>query len=369
MSSIVNGKGIKYFHANSILIDSEATGENSIAIGGNASATARNAVAIGTNAVANQANTVSFGNDQGDKLRLTHIANGVANDDVATIGQLKDTGLYDNGTAKTAVTFDSNADGTTDYSNITLGGTAGTVIHNVSTSVAPTDLINVAQLNALAAQVQNVTTEDNPLFNADGNRTTEAATASGTHAVAAGANAQATGVNAVAMGASAVANGANAVAIGANSHASGDDSVALGAGAVTDGPNTVSVGAEGSERQITNVAAGTQDTDVANVGQLNQAVADAKNYTDSMVGGMQGAIADIGRSAYSGIAASTALAMIPNIDQDKTMSVGVGGASYQGYAAAAVALNLRVTQNLVLKAGAGTTRAGTVYGANASYRW
>ncbi|GJH09138.1 hypothetical protein CBA19CS11_09890 [Caballeronia novacaledonica] len=61
--------------------------------------------------------------------------------------------------------------------------------------------------------------------------------------------------------------------------------------------------------------------------------------------------------------------MIPNIDQDKLMSVGVGGATYQGYAAAAVALNLRVTQNLVLKAGAGSSRSGTVYGANASYRW
>jgi autotransporter adhesin len=131
----------------------------------------------------------------------------------------------------------------------------------------------------------------------------------------------------------------------------------------------VSVGSAGSERQITNVASGTQDTDLVNVNQLNDAVAQSNSYTDSVVGGMQGAVTDIGRNAYSGIAAATALAMIPNIDQDKTISVGVGGASYQGYAAAAVALNLRVTQNLVLKAGAGSTRNGTVYGANASYRW
>jgi len=108
---------------------------------------------------------------------------------------------------------------------------------------------------------------------------------------------------------------------------------------------------------------------MVNVNQLNDAVSQANSYTDSVVGGMQNQVGEIGRSAYSGIAAATALAMIPNIDQDKTMSIGVGGASYQGYAAAAVALNLRVTQNLVLKAGAGTTRSGTVYGANASYRW
>ena len=36
LSSVVNGEGMKYFHANSVLIDSSATGKNSIAIGGNA---------------------------------------------------------------------------------------------------------------------------------------------------------------------------------------------------------------------------------------------------------------------------------------------------------------------------------------------
>ncbi|BCQ24158.1 YadA C-terminal domain-containing protein [Caballeronia sp. NK8] len=87
-----------------------------------------------------------------------------------------------------------------------------------------------------------------------------------------------------------------------------------------------------------------------------------------MIGGLQRKISHVGRTAYSGIAAA-AMAMIPNIDQDKTMSIDMGGASYQGYAAAAVALNLRVTKNLVMKAGVGTSRNGTVYGANASYRW
>ncbi len=109
--------------------------------------------------------------------------------------------------------------------------------------------------------------------------------------------------------------------------------------------------------------------DAINVGQLNQAVAESNSYTDQQVGALQSNVSNVARTAYSGIAAAAAMAMIPNIDQDKAMSVGVGGASYQGYAAAAVALNLRVTQNLVLKAGAGTSRNGTVYGANASYRW
>lgn len=368
---MVNGEGMKYFHANSVLADSSATGKNSIAIGGNASATTDNSVALATNAVADQANTVSFGNST-DKLKITNIADGIANDDVATVGQLKATSLYKDGTngqPKTAVTFDTLKDGSTDYSNITLAGKDGTVIHGVSTGLAPTDLINKAQLDALAGKVANVSVGDDPMFAADGDRASEAAVASGTHATASGTNAQATGANSVAHGASAVASGVGAVAIGAGSHATADDSVALGASSVADRSNTVSVGSAGHERQITNVAIGTQDTDLVNVNQLNDAVAQSNSYTDSMVSGMQGAVAEVGRSAYSGIAAATALAMIPNIDQDKLMSVGVGGATYQGYAAAAVALNLRVTQNLVLKAGAGSSRSGTVYGANASYRW
>jgi autotransporter adhesin len=46
----------------------------------------------------------------------------------------------------------------------------------------------------------------------------------------------------------------------------------------------VSVGSQGHERQVTNVAAGTADTDAANVGQMNAAdartLADARAYTD-----------------------------------------------------------------------------------------
>ncbi|GAB5099122.1 hypothetical protein YK56LOC_48390 [Caballeronia sp. HLA56] len=368
MSTAANGGGIKYFHANSVLIDSSATGKNSIAIGGNAVATADNAVALATNAVADQANTVSFGNST-DKLRITNIANGIADSDVATVGQLKDSGLYGNQTAKTAATFDTDANGNTDYSNITLSGAQGTQIHGVQAGVAPTDLANKAQLDALASSIQNVTASANPLFAADGDRTTEAAVASGPHAVASGANAQATGMSTTAMGTNALASGNYATAIGAGSQATADNSVALGASSVADRAQTVSVGAVGSERQITNVAAGTQDTDMVNVNQLNDAVAQSNSYTDGAVAGMQSQVNNIGRTAYSGIAAATALAMVPHIDQDKDMSVGVGGAAYQGYAAAAVAMNLRVTQNLVLQAGAGTSRNGTVYSANASYRW
>jgi autotransporter adhesin len=71
------------------------------------------------------------------------------------------------------------------------------------------------------------------------------------------------------IGDGAQATGVDAVAIGADAQASGDYSVALGEGSVADEDYTVSVGAEGSERRITNVAPGVDDTDAVNMDQLN----------------------------------------------------------------------------------------------------
>jgi len=69
--------------------------------------------------------------------------------------------------------------------------------------------------------------------------------------------------------------GTDAVAIGGSAIATADNSVALGANSLADRANTVSVGASGSERQIINVAAGTQNTDAVNVAQMNTAIANA----------------------------------------------------------------------------------------------
>ncbi|MEP9329104.1 hypothetical protein PPMP20_39625, partial [Paraburkholderia phymatum] len=57
----VNGGGIKYFHANSTLADSVATGVNAVAIGGNSSATTANSVALGSNSLANSTTLATAG--------------------------------------------------------------------------------------------------------------------------------------------------------------------------------------------------------------------------------------------------------------------------------------------------------------------
>jgi autotransporter adhesin len=149
----------------------------------------------------------------------------------------------------------------------------------------------------------------------------------------------------------AAATGNNAVAMGGGSQASGDNSVAIGAGSVADQADTVSVASQGNERRITNVAAGTAPTDAVNLGQ------------------MQPSIGDVARAAYGGVAAATALTMIPDVDPGKTLAVGVVAGTYKGYQATAVGGSARVTENLKVKAGVGLSPGETTAGVGASYQW
>ncbi|MFD1998475.1 YadA family autotransporter adhesin, partial [Paraburkholderia dipogonis] len=354
LNNISSGAGVRYFHANSNLADSQATGMESVAIGGNAQSLAANSVALGSNSVADRSNTLSVGS-AGNERQITNVAAGTADTDAVNVAQLKASGVINpDGTTNAAVTYDRKADGTTNYNSVTMGNGAagGTTIHNVAAGTAGDDAVNVNQMNAAISTVTNiVTAASNPMFAAAGNRDTEAAVASGTHSTAMGANAKATGAN----------------------------SVALGAGSVADRDNTVSVGSAGSERQVTNVAAGTATTDAVNVGQLNDAIGSslgnlpagmtAKDYTDKQINSVQNSVSQVAKSAYAGIAAATALTMIPDVDQGKTFAVGVGGGTYKGSQAVALGVSARITENLKMKAGAGTSSQGTTVGLGASYQW
>jgi autotransporter adhesin len=113
-----------------------------------------------------------------------------------------------------------------------------------------------------------------------------AASAGSPQVVNAPAAAAPTAVNAVVMGEGAVASGASATAIGQGATATAANSVALGQGSVADRADTVSVGSVGNERQVANVAAGTQATDAVNKGQLDGGIATANSYTDQRFGAM-----------------------------------------------------------------------------------
>ncbi|MBK3786341.1 hypothetical protein G3A43_39755, partial [Paraburkholderia aspalathi] len=110
-----------------------------------------------------------------------------------------------------------------------------------------------------------------------------------------------------------------------------------------------------------------------NVGQLNSSVAQgvqqANSYTNQQIAGVQNQINDVAKAAYSGVAAATALTMIPDVDQGKTLSFGIGSANYKGYQAVALGGTARVTENIKVKFGAGVSASGTTVGVGASYQW
>ncbi|MEP6906720.1 MAG: YadA-like family protein, partial [Pseudoxanthomonas sp.] len=105
--------------------------------------------------------------------------------------------------------------------------------------------------------------------------------ADGSTAVGANSSISANATNAVAVGESASVTAASGTAIGQGASVTAQGAVALGQGAVADRANTVSVGSATNQRQITNVAAGTQTTDAANVGQVQAGVTEAKAYADT----------------------------------------------------------------------------------------
>ena len=100
VNNVNNGGGIKYFHTNSTLADSTATGKNAVAIGGAAKASADNAVALGSNSVADRANTVSVG-AAGSERQIANVAAGTSATDAVNVAQLKSVASSVNG-AQTA---------------------------------------------------------------------------------------------------------------------------------------------------------------------------------------------------------------------------------------------------------------------------
>ncbi|WP_259651932.1 hypothetical protein [Variovorax sp. UMC13] len=153
--------------------------------------------------------------------------------------------------------------------------------------------------------------------------------------VAIGAGARAPADPTTAVGNNAIAAGNNSVALGANTVALRNNSVARGKGSVATRENTVSVGdaSAGLTRQITNVAAGTQATDAANLGQVEQAVnaatQDARTY------------------AAKGVAAALAMPQMPAL---------APGKHWTGVAVASLLWRKRCGRGLGLPGERGTER-------------
>ncbi|BFK30000.1 ESPR-type extended signal peptide-containing protein [Veillonella parvula] len=296
--AIAIGKEAKANNTNTTAIGLGATvtGTNSMAIGTNAKAESNNSLALGAgtevrgalvngySAFTNQQNNnvangvVAVGN-VGSERRIINVAGGENDTDATNVKQLKfvNSNLAKSIAGPTYTGYEAN------------GSTYKAPDFNIKNSTYHTvkEAVEAAQTNFFSAKGTS----------ADANYDNTGAT--GNNATAAGVRTSAAGNFATAVGADATAANANSTAIGYKAKSSVDDGVALGANSVasvaagkagynvktadsrtngysgltgaalTSTMGAVSVGDSGTKtRQITNVAAGTADSDAVNVAQL-----------------------------------------------------------------------------------------------------
>ena len=276
----------------------EVTGENSMALGSGAKISSNNSIALGAGTEFNdplvntyaafinelnpaEAGVVAVGNT-GTPRRIVNVAGGQNDNDAATIKQLR---YVNNNLAQTIA-------GPTYTGYEANGSTYKAPDFNIKNSTYHTvkEAVEAAQTNFFSAKGTS----------ADANYDNKGAT--GTNATAAGVRASAAGNFGTALGANATATSDKSTALGYNAKVTEDDGVALGSNSVantaagvagydvsaadnrankytaltgnvaTSTLGAVSVGQStsvGNEtRQITNLAAGTKDTDAVNVAQL-----------------------------------------------------------------------------------------------------
>lgn len=80
-------------------------------------------------------------------------------------------------------------------------------------------------------------------------------------------------------------------------------------------------------------------------------------------------IFDLRRTASFGIAGATALAMIPDADPGQTVSIGMGVAGFNGYAAVGLGVSARFGDHLKFKGGASISGGQSTYGGGLSLSW
>ncbi|WP_145501652.1 YadA family autotransporter adhesin [Yersinia similis] len=321
MATIANGGGVKYFHTHSTEPDSVASGSDSVAIGPQAQASGTASVASGKGTLASGRGAVAIGD-----------AASVSADGSVALGQ----GSADNGRGMESYTgkysiADNATVGTVSVGNAATGETR--TVSNIADGREAMDAVNLRQLDgAMAAVGDTVSGLQNGtdgMFQVNNN--------SGQ------AKPSATGTDAMAGGTGSVASGSNSTAMGTGSKATAANSTALGANSVADRENSVSVGSVGNERQLTNVAAGTQGTDAVNLDQLNHSMSsttnDANAYTDRRYAVLKEDLKKQDSTLSAGIAGAMAMASLTQPYTPGASMATIGAASYRGQSALSVGVS------------------------------
>ncbi|WP_193727254.1 YadA-like family protein [Burkholderia sp. BE17] len=304
-----------------------AGADGSIAFGAGSRVTGFNSVAIGFNSVAQETNQVSVG-DVGRERRISNLAAGTKGTDAVNLNQLTDAiGKVSSRTDKlspdresrrgslVADPFAIDEQRLSNFIRIDGQGADGSLPNEANiVDGAPESTTSAAMgIGSVAAGADTIAIGLRTIANSDNSVAIGShVTTNGASALAIGSQAKANGENAIAVGNNnvqaigessiAIGSGAEvvvgatngialgtgasvarevtaAIALGANAFVEkgANGAVALGAGSQASRANTVSVGSAGSERQIVNVAAGTQGTDAVNMAQLHGAAASLAN--------------------------------------------------------------------------------------------
>uniref|UniRef100_UPI0021BDCD24 YadA-like family protein n=1 Tax=Serratia fonticola TaxID=47917 RepID=UPI0021BDCD24 len=288
--------------------------------------------ALQWDATANGGNGAYSANHMGNgPAKITNVAAGdltSTSTDAVNGSQLKETNdqvtnntVNINGLKQDALLWDSNLGAfSASHGSVTVNKITNVAAGELSE--ASKDAVNGSQLFATNTNVTNldnrVTNIEDTIYNLEPtqvkylkvNSTAAGSVATGSEAIAMGPNAVASGDDSIASGNGAISSGIGSIAMGShadasadgsiatgnNAKASGQDSTAMGNGAVStasnsvalganslaDRANSVSVGSAGHERQITNVAAGSEDTDAVNVAQLKEISGDVTNVNNAI---------------------------------------------------------------------------------------
>ncbi|OUR46193.1 autotransport adhesin [Escherichia coli] len=290
-----NGAGINYVRTNDTgltFTDASAAGIGSTAVGYNTVAKGDSSVAMGYNSFAKGDSSVAIGQgsysgvDTGIALGSSSVSSRVI------VKGSRNTSVSEEGVVIGYDTTDGELLGA-----LSIGddGKYRQII-NVADGSEAHDAVTVRQLqNAIGA----VATTPTKYYHA--NSTAEDSLAVGEDSLAMGAKTIVNGNAGIGIGLNTLvlADAINGIAIGSNARANHADSIAMGNGSQTtrgaqtnytaynmDAPqNSVgefSVGSEDGQRQITNVAAGSADTDAVNVGQLKVTDAQVSQNTQSI---------------------------------------------------------------------------------------
>ncbi len=404
---------------NTIALGSQATANavGSQAYGSAAKATAADALAFGTNAQANVANSIALGANSvttaavgtssatiggvqyffagsspvgvvsvgapGAERQITNVAAGrisATSTDVINGSQLNATNNAINtlststasnvASLSTGINSLSTGLSATNSNVASLSTSTSTAVSSLSTGLNTTNS-NLASLSTststgmgslstgLSTTNSNLASLSTGVTNINNTLSSLSTTINNNNVRSVNSNGIAADMNGTGSDAPKVTAGSNSAAIGANS---------------TDGgrQNVVSVGSDTQQRQVINVAPGTQGTDAVNMNQLTQVqttLSTALSGQQSQINSLGSQLQQTDQMARQGIAAVGAMASIPQLDRDANFGMGMGASTFLGQKAIAVNMQARITENLKASINGGFSGGQKVIGAGMLYQW